>query len=401
MQVQHSDRSEVKIEANGWDSLKADFHRDLEAYLGVNINLTPFSLKDLGVDKDRNEFFSFSLYTFCFYTSVDCCTRKRKIVEKLFEEVEPKSRKAKKIPPHTGMVYRAFEGNLSHFYQSKKDEIFVWSCFSSTVQLDKVQDLLRNKGPITLFNIETKTARKISEKAVIILPYSRFKIYSTFVHGDLTIVHLKEVEPNELFRQIFPCIYARDIMNSTATQAQSAGMDKPPRGNNNDDVGFMLWNAIHKYVSKVVDTLYPNKQSFECDPVLLEWIAGCTNNEKADIRGFRVTDAQSLKYTLTNVIFISNVGHTNFHQYYYGSRVLNRPTHTTQEMPQSPEDIDMEWIYNALPVPEKMLFRHLFSVLLSTTSDQPLSTCLKTGNQIIDDARELFQEDLNEISKVM
>jgi hypothetical protein len=121
-----------------------------------------------------------------------------------------------KLPtiPHQ-IIYRGIKIDMSKQYE--KENKFIWWAFSScTSKIDVIKHFLGKKGPRTIINIESNSAKNISrhsfyqtENEILLYPARQFQVISSLDAGNqLHIVHLKEIEPP------FPLIHIPQITST-------------------------------------------------------------------------------------------------------------------------------------------------------------------------------------------
>ena len=117
------------------------------------------------------------------------------------------------IPSRT--FYRGIQCDISKDYL--KDRTFIWWAFSScTSTLEVIEDFLGEKGPRTILNIESNSAKDISrhsfyrtEKEILLYPARQFQVIASLPVGNqFHIIQLKEIQPP------FPLIHI-PLANST------------------------------------------------------------------------------------------------------------------------------------------------------------------------------------------
>ncbi|CAF1136572.1 unnamed protein product [Adineta ricciae] len=104
------------------------------------------------------------------------------------------------LPPRT--IYRGVKMDLSKEFT--KDKTFIWWSFSScTSTIEVIKHFLGDKGPRTILNVETHSAKDISrhsfyttENEILLYPARQLKVISSIDLGSqLHIVQLQEVQP--------------------------------------------------------------------------------------------------------------------------------------------------------------------------------------------------------------
>ena len=169
---------------------------------------------------------------------------------------------------------------------------------------------------------------------------------------------------------------------SFPNQLLERGFDEEGTDNVEDyyyrDDGFKIWNALTGYVQGVVDATYPDDAAVLKDAPVQSWAEECADVKRAAVPGFpaRIESKEKLVSTLTNIIFNCSAQHSavNFSQYEYVGYVPNRPDSLFKPMPKTPGDIEASYIDDALPNMVIGQFQVLFAYLLTTPSENPLTT---------------------------
>ena len=141
--------------------------------------------------------------------------------------------------------------------------------------------------------------------------------------------------------------------------------------------GFLVWNAIGRYVQAVVEKFYASDAAVSADASLAAWAAECTDPARADIPGFpkSFTTRALLSRALQTLIWAVSAQHSvvNFSQFEFLSYVPNRPDSLFRAMPEGTNEIEASYVAAALPGPAISHFQISFAWLLSMPSDDTLA----------------------------
>jgi hypothetical protein len=172
------------------------------------------------------------------------------------------------------------------------------------------------------------------------------------------------------------------------------------------DDGLLLWNAIQKYVGKIIEYLYPDNLAVANDICLYGWIDDLRKNvfhknyglpEKIDCR-------DTLVELLVCIIFTCTVKHTvlNYDQYKYFTYVPNYPG-SMWRPPSTEKGITEKIIMNTLPRLDSVLDTIGLFKILATPGPEDIYLgdrymFLFTEPQILEYLQE-FNKDLEKIKE--
>jgi len=167
------------------------------------------------------------------------------------------------------------------------------------------------------------------------------------------------------------------------------------------DDGFLIWNALEKYVASVVDAFYSGGDSdVEKDPKLQDWCDEMRG--PAQISSFPASfkDRATLVEACTSIIFSCSAQHAavNFSQLRYVSYVPNRADALFKPMMHG-AGLERKEVLKALPGVVNSEFQTLFSYLLTAEPDNPFSEYENPAiKKQFPDAWQGFVSDLEEIA---
>lgn len=175
-------------------------------------------------------------------------------------------------------------------------------------------------------------------------------------------------EKYDFFARAFPA----ELAARGFDEARSDGLD----GYYFRDDGFLLWNALGRYVEAIVSHFYADDAAVAADAALQAWAAESADPQRAAIPGFPTSfgGRELLTRTLQTLVWSVSAQHSavNFPQFEYLSYVPNRPDSLFREMPPGMDEIEAAYLTAALPSPVISHFQISFAWLLSTPSDHTL-----------------------------
>ena len=171
------------------------------------------------------------------------------------------------------------------------------------------------------------------------------------------------------------------------------------------DDGFLLWNALGKYIRAAVTAEYPGGDSaVKNDSVVQTWAKECSSPDKADIPGFpnNIDSVDQFVTTLQTIIWNCSALHSavNFPQYEFLSFVPNRPDSLFEPMPPGMNEIESTLIQRALPGPLILHFQLSFAWLLTTPSSNPLSG-IESMKKRHPAAHKVLVDELNQVTSAI
>ena len=112
---------------------------------------------------------------------------------------------AEKLSKFEGTVWRGVDKDLSKEFK-KNQTITWWSISSCSKSIKVIKNFLGNTEKSTLFNIECKNGRCISEftcypneDEVVLMPGTTLKVVDDALdHGGLVVMHLKEIDDDDM-----------------------------------------------------------------------------------------------------------------------------------------------------------------------------------------------------------
>jgi len=135
------------------------------------------------------------------------------------------------------------------------------------------------------------------------------------------------------------------------------------------DYGYMVWNSIYRYTTKVIEKYYPTDDLIEKDILLQRWAHEIAHEDFGNLRGFPSSIKTKQQLIDTCAIFINTASaqHSavNFGQFDYYGFIPFRPLALSLPMPPSKEDMAWDYVLRALPGLYKTLKQMTITYILS------------------------------------
>lgn len=168
------------------------------------------------------------------------------------------------------------------------------------------------------------------------------------------------------------------------------------------DDAYKTWNAIHAYVTEVVEATYADDAAIAADGVLQTWAAESTAADKAAIPGFPTgfDSRAGLADTLTAIIHNSTVMHAavNYTQMDYQAYLPNRSPSLVKAVPEGDGDMSEADVMATLPGDFVRHFQAMFSYILTMPGLHPLLS-FPAAHPDLEGPHARFQAKLKEISE--
>ncbi|XP_056090764.1 polyunsaturated fatty acid 5-lipoxygenase-like [Rhinichthys klamathensis goyatoka] len=151
---------------------------------------------------------------------------------------------------------------------------------------------------------------------------------------------------NEVIRRAMETLSHESLCFPETIEAR--GMKDAPKYYYRDD-GMKIWEAIHNFVSAVVNIYYDSDEKVQGDEEIQGFVEDCHTGMKKSPISLK-TREELVKY-LTVVIFITSAQHAavNFGQFDWYGWIPNSPSIMRKPPPKQKGKVDMKYIMESLP----------------------------------------------------
>ena len=174
------------------------------------------------------------------------------------------------------------------------------------------------------------------------------------------------------------------------------------------DFCYDLWDAMDKYMTAVVDTVYLDDAAILADHQLQAFAFEVSSPQFGNMPSFpsRFTNKAQLAESLALIAFTASIQHSavNFGQFHGYGFVPNRPLTLTQPMPQDLSKLTMKYIMSALPNKDRAFGQMAVTFALSTPPEDtgdiiPLEWALRHSN-VLSPAPHAFHTFLEKLTQL-
>ncbi|XP_077057650.1 polyunsaturated fatty acid 5-lipoxygenase-like isoform X2 [Siphateles boraxobius] len=185
---------------------------------------------------------------------------------------------------------------------------------------------------------------------------------------------------------------------------EARGMNNAPKYYYRDD-GMMIWDAIHNFVSAVVEIYYDSDEAVESDVEIQGFVEDWHSGMKKPHKSLK-TREELIKY-LTIAIFIASAQHAavNFGQFDWYGWIPNSPSTMRKPPPEQKGKVDMKYIMESLP--DRGCSRKALGTAWALSRFQTNELFLGTypdmcfTEQPVKEAIKTFRKELDEVTNII
>ncbi|XP_056090801.1 polyunsaturated fatty acid 5-lipoxygenase-like [Rhinichthys klamathensis goyatoka] len=217
------------------------------------------------------------------------------------------------------------------------------------------------------------------------------------------ISSLTDKGKNEVIRKAMENLSYESLCFPETIEAR--GMEDAPKYYYRDD-GMKIWEAIHNFVSAVVNIYYDSDEKVQGDEEIQEFVKDCHHGMKESPKFPKSlrTREELVKY-LTVVIFTASAQHAavNFGQFDWYGCIPNSPSIMRKPPPEQKGKVDMKYIMESLPDRgcSRTTLGAVWALSCFQTDERYLGMYPEMGftEEPVKEAIKTFREELDEVTK--